>query len=729
MVVRTSVAGIGDSGLLRKVFDGFVAVFLLANLVIRFSTIFHYPGYNGYIAALLGCVVLGCVFVIYCRKYLKGFLFIFGFSFFLFGFPSMDMQSRLFEVIVTCVVSTLFFINFKKEERRPLNGPLVLWLSCYVFLSLSSLLLLPVRQILKDFWFFGFQDFFLYVSLAQPYHIYYPMPAITRLILYSILALQLASLGSRRDAFKAVFLGLFSGGIFCAFIGLLDFYGVISLKWYRFGRTTTAGVLHSTFGNRGVFAEFILTVVPFVLIGFMSKTRRVWIQVLLFGSLVVCEIALILAGARAGWVSYPLIIFICWVFFYFSKEGRLESFHFKWKDLVKVVISVPITILISFLLIFQVFMPLSEYMKTRDKNKGIHPNAAATTAYMKNQASRLLKPSQGGRLYTWSEGYHVGKEAPVYGMGYESFCRHAHILADVPESGLSKFYQEKGKNIHVTPHSVFFQLFASGGVVGLGLWLLIVGYAILILLFDLIKNKRLLNIPVMISIISFHVYGIFQSMQYMTMIWSLIFLNLGYALTVDDKVLPDRVRRVMGIVGKVAIVLVVIGFFVYLSNFESRSLAKKYDKRIYAMDQDGDRFAGFFQAWKWSYGDYRWFGRRGAVRTEDGGRKADDSKKHKVVELEFYCLTPGLERAPVVLTVFYEGKVLDEVVFSGETEKKKGGKKGKGQVVRRKYDLPVGVGEGQDLILEVSRTWIPHDHLKNFDRRELGVGVKVIEDR
>jgi len=150
MAVRTSIAGIGDSGLIRKVFDGFVVVFLLANLLVRFSTIFHYPGYNGYIAALLG---------------------------------------------------------------------------------------------------------------------------------------------------------LFSGGIFCAFIGILDFYGVISLKWYRFGRTATPGVLHSTFGNRGVFAEFVLTVVPFVLIGFMSKTRRVWIQVLLFGSLVVCEIALILAGARAGWVT------------------------------------------------------------------------------------------------------------------------------------------------------------------------------------------------------------------------------------------------------------------------------------------------------------------------------------------------------------------------------------------------------------------------------------------
>ena len=62
---------------------------------------------------------------------------------------------------------------------------------------------------------------------------------------------------------------------------------------------------------------------------------------MLFSSLVICELALILAGARAGWVSYPLILFICWLFFYFSKEGRFESFHFGWKDLAKVAVSVP----------------------------------------------------------------------------------------------------------------------------------------------------------------------------------------------------------------------------------------------------------------------------------------------------------------------------------------------------------------------------------------------------
>ena len=789
--------------MLRKAADFFVALFLLANLVIRFSTMFHYPPYNGYIALFLGAVVLGCVGVVFFQKYLKVFLFVFGFSFFLFGFPSMTLQSRVFELIVTCVATSLLLVNLRvgkdggqrsesskvkgergkvegqsskvKGERNKgkdgeqkgwekvqLNRTLVLLILCYVGLSFFSLLLLPVRQIFRDFWFFGFPDFFLYVFIAQPYHVYYPLPAILRLILYVILAVELASLNSRMEVYKSFFLGLFSGGIFCAFIGLLDFYGIISLQWYRFGKTATPGVLHSTFWNRGVFGEFTLSVVPFVLIGFMRKTKRVWFQVLLFCSLVVCEIALLLAGARAGWVSYPLILLICWVFFYFSKEGRFDSFRFTWKDFVKLAVSVPLTIVVSFFLIFYVFMPLSEHLKEGNKHKGIQKNAAATSRYLQRQASRIINPSERGRLYTWKQGYLVGMENPVFGMGYESFCRNAHVLKAIPESNLHKFYEEKGGKINLSAHGTLFQVFASGGVVGVFLWVMIVGYAILLLLFDLIKNKRLLNIPVIISIISFHTYGIFQSMQYVPMIWCIIFLNLGYALTLDGCVLPGRIRRWMGVGRKAAVLLVVIGFFVYFWNFESRCLAEKYGRRAWAFEQDEERFAGFFEHWNWNYGDYWWFSKRAAIRpddrrqttddgnkaqsskvkgerrkgqrTEDGGRFPEDrrqkteGRKTKMVALEFYCRTPGLEEEPVVLTVSYDGRVLDEVVFEEKVSRKAQSSKVKGQTVQRVYELPA-VDREEELLLEVSRTWIPHEVLGNFDRRELGVGVKVMEGR
>jgi hypothetical protein len=77
---------------------------------------------------------------------------------------------------------------------------------------------------------------------------------------------------------------------------------------------------------------------------------------------------------------------------------------------------------------------------------------------------------------------------------------------------------------------------------------------------------------------------------------------------------------------------VVIGFFVYLGNFESRGLAEKYGMGVYGKDQDRDWFGGFFEGSKrWRYGDYRWFGGRGEVklkgeRSKVKGREGERSK-------------------------------------------------------------------------------------------------------
>jgi len=362
------------------------------------------------------------------------------------------------------------------NELRGVNKPLVILITCYVGPSLFSLLLLPVRQIVKDLWFFGFPNALFFMFMNPTYGVLYPVVALLRLMLFVVLAVQISRNALGQELYKFLFSGIVSGAVFCAFIGLLDFYGIISLVTYRFG-TATPGVLHSTFGNRGWFAEFIMTIVPFVLIGFMSTIKSIWWKIVLFSSLVICELALILAGARAGWVSYPLILFICWLFFYFSKEGRFESFHFGWKDLVKVAVSVPVTIAISFLLIFQVLMPLSDYLGQKTGIKGTQANSKASAAYLQGWVTGLLEGSKGGRDYPWGEGFNVGRERPIFGMGYESFNWHGDILSKIQGSYYSEFHIREGQNTtHQTPHSIFYQLFVSGGVVSLCLWMMIVGY-------------------------------------------------------------------------------------------------------------------------------------------------------------------------------------------------------------------------------------------------------------
>ncbi len=676
--------------------------FLVFNLFIRVSWIFSYPPYNGMIAGLLGAVAAASLFVYAYPRYLRVYLCLFGFSFFLFGFGSIDIQSRLFEVIVCGVALTVFGINQKTRSNNPaVNKQLSTFLICYAALAGLSLLLLPLPQILEDFFYFGFPDAFFYLFVSPPYTAYFPLAALLRLLLFVVLALLLARLQSSRDSFKWLFSGIFSGAVFCAVLGIMEFYGLIPLAWYRMGQTAIPGVLHSTFLNSGWFAEYILVSVPFVLIGII-RSKRLWTKLALLSTLVICEIALIFCAARAGWVSYPLILFFCWLFIYFSREGRLKNLRLQWRPFLKIAVSVPITIGISLFIVVQVLIPLLDDVRNDSDFSGKGASAESEKQYLRQEASTVFMPSSSSRPMRWKQGFSIGMEQPLFGLGFGTYARHALILSDIPSSG---YAQVKGSNAY-TPHSTFFQLFVSGGIVGLGFWILLMVYAFVLLIIDLIKNNRLLNIPVLIAIIAFHTYGVFQSMQYVPMVWLMIFLFLGYALTLDQRVLPRKLQLTASWMTKVCIVLVLLGGLAYANNFGSVHLAQKYDLTTYSLEQDASRLSGFYPPSKrWTYGDYHWFGKTGAIFLSSA----------KELKLEFFCRTPGMEQNPVKLTISSNGKDIEHIVFSEQ------------QAVQKTY-RPDLSKEEQQLILKVSRTWIPHEHLGNYDRRELGVGVKILAD-
>jgi len=724
-----------------------VFAYLAGNLWYRFSTVFDYSRFVGAVLIFLGLCSLT---VMLFPRFLKAFLFLFGASFFLFGFRGYDIQSQVFETLVVVVSVTLFFVNVRRvgkirakidslsrlgglsEERKDgrqgaglrdggtggwedvkgparLNRQLVGMMLCYIGLSVLSLQLLPLGHIAKDFWLIGWKSAFLQVANATPNSWLYPLAGINRLVLFFIFAVEVARGREARDSFKWLFVGIFAGGVFCAFIGLLDYYGVISLAWYRFGTTGTPGALHSTFLNRSWLAEYILMIAPFVLIGFMSRIGALWWKILLLASLVLCEIALLLGGARGGWVSYPLILFICWLFFYFSQKGRLESFHFTWQDLAKVAVSVPITIVISLLLVFQVIMPLSNHLREGDGGKV--PKTKPSTEYIERQAARIIEPS--GRLKAWTQGLDVGRERPLFGMGYEAFCWHADILSGLQDSIYSVNKANKHNRVLDTPHNIYFQLFVSGGVVGLCLWSLVIGYSLVILVVDLIRNKRLLNVPVIISIISFHTYGIFQSMQYIAMIWMFIFLTMGYAMTIDDKILPVWLRRLTGAALKAMVCLVVIGGIVYFVGRGSQGLAEKYGLAVYARDQDWHKYHGFYHREKGPAGNFRWSGKRGLMRINEGG----------LLQLRFECHTPGVDKEPVTTDIRVDDKLVDRLFFERVGAKDWGCWLG-GQRTE------VGGGKSEDtgrevheILIEVSRTWNPKRMGVSADARDLGLAV------
>ena len=121
--------------------------------------------------------------------------------------------------------------------------------------------------------------------------------------------------------------GIFAGAVFCAFIGLLDFYGIISLEWYRFGESiyTRGSSFHVS--EQRLVCGICLNRGSFCLDRFYEQNQGTLVEDCPVFSLIICELALILAGARAGWVSYPLILFICWsVFLFFQRRADLNHF-------------------------------------------------------------------------------------------------------------------------------------------------------------------------------------------------------------------------------------------------------------------------------------------------------------------------------------------------------------------------------------------------------------------
>ncbi len=576
-----SMLGINYTGRTEKITGIKIALnvlilsFFAVNLSYRFLSVFNH---SYFIGALYIFLAVLSFFIILFPKLLTKYLFFFGFSLIFFGYRAYDIQSQVFETILTFVCFTLFTVNLRNRSALKLNPPLTLMILCYVCLAMCSIILLPLGHILKDFSVLGFKSFALQFANTKPETFYYSLGGVNRLSLYCILAFQLAKTDNTHSVFKLLYSGIFTGAVASSLLGIFEYYNIISLSWYRWA-TPTPGVLHSLFLNRGWFAEFILITFPFVLIGVISRTNSFKWKTLCSGSLIICEVALLLAGARTGWLVYPVALFICWFFVVSFKKGEFKPLLFKRSNLIKAAMLMPITIVISIVLVFLAFNSISDTSSTTTIEKGIKKNTKNPNTYLTDRASLLLKPSRGGRIYTWSEGFNVGREKPFFGMGYESFKWHAHILENIKKSYFHRFrYYNKiiVKNIHDTPHNIYLQLFISNGIIGLLLWLLIIGYAMTILIVDLKKNRRLLNIPVFISIISFHLYGIFQSMQYVPMIWMLIFLNLGYALTLNNMLLPKKFQNLLSLAIKIIIILVLIGSIIYFTGAGSKKLAEKY---------------------------------------------------------------------------------------------------------------------------------------------------------
>lgn len=676
----------------------FIFIYLLGNIATRLYAIsYHDSGFMIVSLFLIFC----CFFISIFPRLLKTALFLFGFSFLLFGFRPYDVESQVFEYIVTLLSTTLFIVHLKSRTPTTVNRNLAVLILSYTAISIFSLLLFDIGYILKNYYCFGFETLVLHVFNAIPSSNLYSFAGINRLILFVVFIFYLSLHVDCRENYRALFTGLSASVVLASVIGILDYYGFISVEEYRNNFTTFE--LQSTFLNRGWFAEFTVISVHFVLIRFLYTHKKTWIwKSGLFFSLVICGIAIILSGSRTGWVVYPLVLLMSWLFFYYINDNGTISFdRFLSKDLLKAVISVPITIVIIFILIFKLILPVSHHF-IESSRKTVYQDPGISEQNIKKQASRLIESS--GRFEVWEHGLNVAAERPFLGMGYESFSWHANILTSIPNS----FYSKNTNGlVQDTPHNTFLQLVINGGLIGLTLWLMIVFYSFAVLLSDVKKNNNLFAILVIISIISFHIVGILQSMQYVPMIWALIFMGFGYAMTVQENVLSLKMIRLWNRISFFTGVIVILSGIFYYYYPLSETLKIKYGLKTYDTDQLKEKYSGFYELENWPNGEYRWSGKKAVMHC----RAETNLFGLNIHAHPFNSLSPdGLK---VKLNV--NGKNLDEISFFD------------GGDIKKFYYIPAIQDNDIQVQFDVGKTFNPFKIGLSEDLRNLGVAVGPIE--
>ncbi|MBF0343920.1 MAG: O-antigen ligase family protein [Nitrospirae bacterium] len=569
----------------------------------------------------------------------------------------------------------MFIISYKTNMNNKINNHIMLLLLCFFFLAASSLSMLPLKHIAELATTFSLEAFILKIFGALPQDYLYCLSVLNRLYLMILFTIILATISKNSENYKYIFMGLFTGSFFASVMGLLEYSGIVSLLVVKRSYIASPDIVSSFFLNRGWFAEYVTIILPFSLLGFFSKKKTPIITVVLSVFVVIFGVSIILAKARAGLVTYPLVLFICWLFFY---SFKLKPHHEKLKTgtIVKVVFSVPIAIILSMLIISYVI-----------KHANIHQDAFHSTIIQ--QASRIINPAS--RNFIWNQGLAIGKEKPILGMGFETFAVYNEILPRIPTSKFIKYNED-------TPHNMYIELFVNNGIIGLLLWILIISYTLIILSADLIKNKNMLNIPVIISILCFHVYNVFQDFAYIPIISIIIFLNISYTMTIENTVLTKSHQKAWDFILKTCVIIVILSSIHYLKNSSFKYLQDKYNYTIDKPQDSKYTYKGFYDD---PVDRFRWISKEGSIDIAGQGD----------VEFTFLCEHPDVKQDPVILSVSVNDIPVDKIIFLS--------------IVEKKWKYRLHNVDKHFFKFSVSRVWNPFIFGTNTHNRILGIALTV----
>lgn len=686
------------------------AAFLLLNLVVRGHALWAASPAPWASTVFLGGLALAAAILVARPAVLAPALTAFGASFLLFGFHSYRLTSLVFELLVTALALVLL-VRLVRGQRRstcaaePLVvGPFLL----FALVATGSLLLLP-RGVLEHRLFLEGWGFGRAILAAFPKDPLYPIASVDRLWLFGLCAWLLAAQPEARGLQRALLRGIARAAIAASLLGLLDFAGAISLDRYNLANLFYGSRyrrLQSTFGNPSWFACFVACALPFVWLEFQEARGRA--RFLLALAFPACAASLFLSGARASWVAALVVVVALGAAMLVlgRSGGTLEpggpasgralesSGPAGWLALGSTLAT------IAALVAFAAATPATN-QPGQDVPLSRLEGLSRELGY---RGLGLQSPRRVAAAYALE----LAKLSPWLGLGYESFNMHLRAQLEIPGSGVARVVNtavayDTAETVFDDSHDTYLQVFTGTGALGLLAWLALALGGVWVAGRALRRRPTPQAVAVLVGLVVFHVYGLFQGMAYIPVTFFLFPLLLGSAVALDEAPAaaapldgnPGRPPRTMRRWLAGAAGIAALAAAAYARDNGYASLKRRLGVGAYLPDEAAV-YEGFYRAESGASGEFRWTARRAIVNV----------LSVRPFTLRVACEHPDAEREPVVVSLRFEGRDLEPIVFRRP-----------GAIERRfAFETPGA------LRLSVSRTFRPG----RGDRRELGVAVSAI---
>ena len=471
-------------------------------------------------------LLLTIPFLIKPKETLYAFLFLLP----LFGNRPGTEQYLSFTLVSALIVFTsgLRDLSARRTIAIPFNNSLIQISYVYLLIALLSLSSLPWHEIaikFPNFFQFGdlhdtFNSIYRLIS-ADELKEFYPFTAIINLYLAINIACQFFRYTCENINFAIRSFASILGGLTLSLLaGLLDYYELINLRFLRdLDPVVNPGDiqfrLQSFFGHSGWYAEYLTFCMPLAITALLLPIKFTYRFILCLILMIIGEYVLILTYQRGGWLSYPLTLFVVWTAIYIFKlyeDGRSESFLKLFKSaLKKILISLPITIVISLVLVKVIAGDQAQ--KLIDKYKYRVAEIANT-----NDRTEFIKA-----------GFDFGLLHPILGGGIDSFALQYEREVAAKDGRLFNKYNLP---LHGSAHNFYMQIFSGTGMLGLLSILSLMFIVIRTSILNLKEQKKLpLNkLSILLSSIGFitaiAIYGMVQEIFYVQVLQVLFFTVL-----------------------------------------------------------------------------------------------------------------------------------------------------------------------------------------------------------